>query len=339
MKKQIFILALIVIFCVKSFAQLGTPLTQYSGNQLLFNPAVAGLGDVLAVNLSVRKQWIQIPWSPSLMSLNAHMPFKNQRHALGMVLQREEWGPMSGNFGYANYAYKMEIHGNILSLGLQAGFYNSVVDWTKIEHVPEPGDPTLGKNRQANTNLDVNVGLYWLTQGYYLGFSAKHLAPPKIDFTRDTFSNGGWYPHMSTQFYLMSGYEIPLQNDWKLRPEWLFRYVHRTPMAINVGMHAVYMNRYSLGTNLQTGQNTISFTVRGFVTDYLRIGYSYNLYFGAIQAAQQGTHEISMTYLHNQLWEGGRRDLIRNRPVVRKQTRGRSAPVRRPSGGRPPMRR
>jgi len=314
------------------FAQLGTPLMQYSGNQLVFNPACAGLGDALAINMSVRKQWVQIPGSPSLVSLNAHMPTENLRHGLGVVIQREDWGPMSGNFGYLNYAYKMQIYGNVLSLGLQAGFYNSVVDWTKIEHAPDPNDPTLRYRRQSNTNFDVNFGLYWFTQGYYVGFSAKHLMPPKFEFARDTFTNSGWYPHMSTQFYLMSGYEIWLNQEWSLRPEWFMRYVHHTPMAINLGVHAVYRNRYFLGMNGQTGQNTISFSARGLVTDHLRLGYSYNIYFGAIRAAQQGSHEISVSYVLGSLWDEQERymrqsDKIERRyaSAQRKNTNRRSA--------------
>jgi len=333
MKKQIFILIYIVIFSAKSFAQLGTPLAQYSGNQLMFNPACAGLGDVLAVNMSIRKQWVQIPGAPSLISLNAHMPTENLKHGLGAVLQREDWGPMSGTFGYANYAYKMHIHGNVLSLGLQAGFYNSVVDWTKIEHAPDPGDPTLRFRREAKTNFDVNIGAYWFTQGYYLSLSAKHLMPPKLDFIRDTFSNSGWYPHMGTQFYLMSGYEIWLNQDWSLRPEWFMRYVHLTPMAINLGVHAVYRNRYFLGLNGQTGQNMLSFSARGLITDYFRLGYSYNVYFGAIRSAQQGSHEISLTYLYNNLWDVQERNRRQSDRLG-----GRYAPTRTKSMSRPPAR-
>jgi type IX secretion system PorP/SprF family membrane protein len=333
MKYKILILTLLIAGGSLK-AQLGTPLSQYSGNQVLFNPATIGMSDVLVANLSVRKQWIQIPGAPSLMSFNAHMPTRNLRHALGVVFQNESFGPMSANFGYLNYGYKVHIHGNILSLGLQAGFYNSVVDWDKIEP-KNPDDPTLRKGRQSNLSPDVNVGLYWVTKGYYFGFSAKHLSPPKIDYEKDIPTNSGWRPKMPTQFYLMSGYEIPLDKGWALRPEWFMRYVHHTPMAINLGLHAVFQSRYFLGMNAQTGQNILSFTARGFVTDFLRVGYSYNVYFGAIQAAQQGSHEISITYLHNDFWE--RQEENRLRPRIRQNQRYGQSRARQ-SRNRPPWR-
>jgi type IX secretion system PorP/SprF family membrane protein len=199
------------------------------------------------------------------------------------------------------------------------------VDWNKVD-ARDPTDPTLGKGRDANTHFDVNLGLYWFTYGYYLGFSVKHLAPPKLDFENHIPTHQGWRSHSGTQFYLMSGYEIKLNHrDWSLRPEWFMRYVHHTPMAINLGTHAVFRGRYSFGANVQTGQRTVSFSARGFVTDFLRLGYSYNIYFGSIQAAQQGSHEISINYQMNDFWEN--REEHRVRPNIRNRnpsSRGRS---------------
>ena len=302
MKLKIILISLLIT--TSAFGQLGTPLSQYSGNQLLFNPAVAGLGDALAVNLSVRRQWVQLPGAPSLLSLNAHLPMRNQRHGLGVIIQREEWGPMVGNFVYFNYAYHIQIHGNILSLGVQAGLYNNVINWNRIGHVRDPDDPTLGQGREGHTNFDANLGIFWVTRGYYFGFSVKHLAPPRLNFEQDIPTNDQWHPHPTTQFFLMSGYEISLRNrDFTLRPEWFMRYAHGTPLAVNLGLHVVYRNRFFVGTNVQTGQRMLSFSARGFITDNIRLGYSYNLYFGPIRSAQLGTHEISLSYLHNNIWE------------------------------------
>ena len=302
MKKLLFILSLLT--ATATYGQLSTPLSQYSGNQLLFNPAVAGLGDALAVNLSARRQWVQLPGAPSLLSLNAHLPMRNLRHGLGMVIQREEWGPMVGNFVYLNYSHHIQIHGNILSLGIQAGLYNNVINWNRIEHVRDPNDPTLGQGREGHTNFDANLGIFWVTQGYYFGFSVKHLVPPRLNFDEDIPTNEQWFPHPTTQFFLMSGYEISLRNrDFTLRPEWFMRYAHGTPLAVNLGLHVVYRSRFFVGTNVQTGQRMLSFSARGFITDNIRLGYSYNLYFGPIRSAQLGTHEISLSYLHNNIWE------------------------------------
>jgi hypothetical protein len=68
MKKHILILAFLASTGVAN-AQLGTPLAQYSGNQLIYNPGYAGSHDLFSANLSLRKLWVGLPGSPSLVSL------------------------------------------------------------------------------------------------------------------------------------------------------------------------------------------------------------------------------------------------------------------------------
>jgi hypothetical protein len=116
------------------------------------------------------------------------------------------------------------------------------------------------------------------------------------------FSNEGWYPHKGTQFFLMGGYLHQLNWDWSLHPQLFTRYVHHTPLAVNVGMFAGYQNHYFAGVNYQTGQNTLSFSIRGFVSDNLRLGYSYDIYLGTIRSAQHGSHEISLSWMMHNLW-------------------------------------
>jgi len=289
------------------FAQLGMPLSQFSGNQLVHNPAWAGFEGVLSVNLSARKQWVQLPGSPSLMGFNAHMPLRNDRHALGVVFMRETWGPISGNFAYINYAYNLLLGSNVLSFGVQAGAYNHLTDWDKIEHVIDPFCPFLGKGQMRNTNFDANFGVYFLTNSYYFGLSVKHLVPPKLDFGNNIPTVETWYPHMSTQFFFKGGTIVPLGQKWSLRPELFMRYVHHTPLTVNVGTFGSYMNRYFFGVNYQTGQHSVSFSVRGFVTNNIRIGYSYDVYFGAIRKAQHGSHEISLNWLIDHFWSRDQR--------------------------------
>jgi type IX secretion system PorP/SprF family membrane protein len=296
------ILLIILIFTGScAFAQLGVPLSQYSGNLLVFNPAYAGLDGELSANLSVRRQWVQLPNAPSLVSFNVHAPFDEPNHAWGVAIQRETWAALNGNFAYLNYAYNLFIDEGLLSLGVQAGVYNHVLDWDKIEHIIHREDPILGKGREQKTKFDVNFGAYYLTNNYYVGFSVKHLAPPKFSFAKE-ISNQTWYPHMGTQFFLMGGIIIPLEDEyWSLRPEMFVRYVSRTRPAANVGLLAGYQGRYFFGMSYQTGQHTVSFSIRGLVTNGLRFGYSYDVPLGVIRTAQSGSHEISVSCLFNNL--------------------------------------
>ena len=297
MKRVILQITLMIVGSC-AFAQLGTPMLQYYGNQLLFNPAYAGTNDyVLQTSLSVRKQWLQLPGSPTLVSLNAHAPFNDKRHAWGAVIQNETYGPLSRTLGYANYSYNLLLGAGVLRLGLQAGFQNHALNWNKIEYFRHPNDPELRTGTTGRTNFDVNVGAYFSTLDYYVGFSVKHLAPPKLNFDRNQLSSERWYPHPATQFFLNGGTNFNVAFDWSVKPEVILQYTSTSTLSVNIGAYAGYQHRYFFGINYQTVQNSLNFSLRGFVMENLQVSYSYGIYLNAFQVANHGSlHEISAIY-------------------------------------------
>jgi len=310
MKTHIILLAIALGFVTKGFAQIGTPLTQYSGNQKVYNPGYTGTGDFLALNLSVRQLWVGLPGAPRMISLNGHAPFQNDRHAMGFIFQREEWGPNVGHFGYAGYAHKMFFGENFLSLGIQAGFLNHILDWDQIDHVRDWTDPGLGSGRTQGTHFDVNLGAYFQAPSYYFGFSVKHLAQPKYDFITLPANNGAypvgenvWYSQKRAQYFFIGGLNLQTYYGyWAWRPEALVRYVHTTPLTVNVGLQAVYLGAYSFKVSYQTGQQAVGFTAAALFGQDFRLGYSYDLYFGRIRGFQRGSHEVSVNYYLRTLW-------------------------------------
>jgi len=303
MKHKILILVAFLVLSQKSFAQIGTPLAQYVGNQLIYNPGYAGVYDLFSVNLSVRKLWVGLPGSPSLISLNGHAPFQNQRHSLGFVFQREEWGPMIGNYSNMTYAHKVPLRNSFINLGVQAGFVNGVTDWDKIEYVSDWDDPGLSEGRTSETRLDVNLGAYYQTDRLHLGASVKNLTRPKFDNIIIESTGDQWYSQKRMQFFFIGGYRLPLNSDWEVRGQFLTRYVKTMPTTVDLQLHAVYQYRYLLGMGYNTAQKALSLTGSALLTKNLRVSYSYDMYFGKLRNFQRGSHEISINYFFA-LWKG-----------------------------------
>jgi type IX secretion system PorP/SprF family membrane protein len=288
---------------VKGFAQIGTPLSQFSGNQIVYNPGYAGIYDLLSINLTVHKSWIQIPGSPQLINLNAHAPFRNQRHAMGLVLQNEAQGPLQGNFALANYAYKMYFGRSVLSFGVQAGVMVHTINWNKITYVTHENDPYKGEGRVNEAKFDAGVGAYYLAPQWYLGFSVRHLNNPKYNFTKKELEDTKWYSEIvRPEFIMIGGYNIQANREWSFRPEAFVRYVHNTPLSVNAGVHAYYVNTYGIGINYLTGQKGVSFQAKAMFGERFRIGYSYDVFFGDLRPYQRGSHEISINYLIRDIW-------------------------------------
>jgi type IX secretion system PorP/SprF family membrane protein len=295
MKTKLTIAFATVAFCATGFEQLGKPLSQFSGNQIVYNPGYAGIYDWFSANWSVHNSWVGIKGSPQMISLNAHAPFKNQRHAWGAAFQNEKWGPLTANLMNANYSYKVQLNSGVLQLGLQAGVFARTTNWNSIQEVEDPEDPFIEKGRKSTAQFDASVGLYYLASQWYFGLSAMHLNHPKSGTI--VINGEEWYSQIRSQFFMMAGYNLPVGRVLSFRPEVFLRYVHNTPFSLNAGIHAYLDNRYSIGVNFLTGQKGISFQAKAMITDQIRIGYSYDTFYGIVKPYQRGSHEISINYL------------------------------------------
>jgi type IX secretion system PorP/SprF family membrane protein len=298
MKNKIIILLTALTISGVGFAQLGTPMSQFSGNQIAYNPGYAGIRDILSVNLTIHQSWISILNAPFMVNFNAHSPIGNRYHSAGLIIQSETYGALSGNFIKGNYSHRVDLGGHrVLSLGLQAGLMIHTIDWDKpfyIEH-PFPLDPTLLTGRTSEVKFDVSTGAVYLTPKGYAGLSVLHLTNPK--YGKVKIEEKEWFSRLRSQFVAIAGYNIKVDHIWSLRPELFMRYVHTTPLSTNVGMHAHYQGKHSFGINYMSGQNGISFQARTLLTPSLRVGYSYDTHLGTIKRYQSGSHEISVNYM------------------------------------------
>jgi type IX secretion system PorP/SprF family membrane protein len=145
-----------------------------------------------------------------------------------------------------------------------------------------------------------------MTADYYIGFSAKHITRPT--FNNISFEDRTWHTQLPVDWYFVAGCRFGLTERWSVRPELMMRYVQTVPLSVNFGAHLYYTNNYSFGANFMTGQKAVSFVVKAMLTNYFRVGYSYDIYYGPIRHLQRGSHEIMVNYyIRNVMWGDRRR--------------------------------
>ena len=298
MKKHIILLIALMVAISTTKSQTATPMAQYAGNQLIYNPGFAGAHDLFSMNLSFKTLWMGVPNSPTLVSFNMHAPFINQRNALGFIFQRESFGPQAVNLVNLTYAYNIRLDGvSFLSLGVQAGLFNTVTDWGMVDRVRDRDDPFYGAGERWTSNrFDLGLGAYFQAPDFYIGLSARHLTAPRFDEVRIAETGEVYYSRIRRQFFLMGGYNFMINNAFDLRPRVLMRYKHNVPFTFSAGVDLVYANRFSFGVNVMTGLPTVTLAASAEVLDGLRIGYAFDMNFGAIRQFQRGSHEIFISY-------------------------------------------
>jgi len=276
-------------------SQTATPMAQYAGNQLIYNPAFAGAHDLFSANLSFKTLWVGMPNSPQLISFNMHAPFIDQRNALGFIFQRETFGPQAVNLVNLIYAYNFRIgESSFLSLGVQGGLFNSLTDWSLVDHVRHTEDPFYGEDGWVTNRFDMGFGMHFQSRSFYVGMSVRHLTAPRFDEVY--FDGDNFHSRIRRQFFLVGGYNFMISNYFDLRPRILMRYKQNVPLTVSTGVDLVYLERFSVGVSIMTGLPTLTFAASAELFDGLRLGYAFDMNFGTLRPFQHGSHEIFISY-------------------------------------------
>ena len=105
-------LYLLIFLCIRmlAMAQQEPVFSHYMFNSLSFNPAYAGNKDMLSLQTAYRIQWLGIEGAPRTLLLNADMPIKNNKMALGIDAYQDRVGDFSVTKFYTSYAYKIQLN-------------------------------------------------------------------------------------------------------------------------------------------------------------------------------------------------------------------------------------
>ena len=135
MKKIVFFILVCIAFNVN--AQQRALTTQYMFNDLIFNPAIAGVKDYVPVNLSVREQWTGINEAPSTQTLSMH-GFLDANLGAGVHIFNHVTGPLRNTGITLSSAYHLKITKSrfskeykTLSFGLSGSLQQYVTDKSK----------------------------------------------------------------------------------------------------------------------------------------------------------------------------------------------------------------
>ncbi|MDR3246270.1 MAG: type IX secretion system membrane protein PorP/SprF [Prevotellaceae bacterium] len=293
MKKVL--IAMIVFLPMLLSGQNDIQLSQQHLSRVNYNPAATGASNYLNVFLIGRQQFVGFNGAPSTQVLNAHNYFNQINSGLGLTVINDKIGPESSINAKVAYAYYVHFEDSYLSFGLGGGVLYKNLDINKLiaESGPPSSDPTIASyiGRSNKVNADFDFGVEFNTAQFQVGASVTHLnvSPIKIN----NLQSGR---HM----YLYTKYTFNLDLDWKLAPS-LVAHMSAWPiMQLDVNTMATYKDRFWLGASLRTSDEFVMESVVGFaglfITDFLGLGYSYDLNLAPIRKYTNGSHEISLRF-------------------------------------------
>lgn len=286
MRIKIFIV--LIICSLSAYAQQEPQYTQYMYNMSMVNPGyMINETGIVQVGSLYRTQWVGIDGAPKTANVFANIPL-NKKIELSVNYLNDNIGGninTSENVFNVNAAYKITLNNDLnISFGLKAGFdhLNFSASGSNVNNDP------LFQN-EKKTVLNIGAGVFLFKQHYYVGVSSPNLIPSDLDVNSNIVYKD------KAHVFLISGYVFDVNNDLKLKPSTVMKYVGGSPLSFDVSANALYKERFELGVSYRY-QDAISGLAGINVTPNLKIGYAYDFNTSLLKTYNNGSHEFILLY-------------------------------------------
>ena len=313
-KKHFLKTTLIVSFILAGLkpagAQQNIQFTQYIFNSISVNPAYAGYKEEWFGQMAMRTQWVGLDGAPKTgqLSVDGILDPNKKTTGVGIQIGSDKLGAQSATSAYINYAYRLRLNtedSERLSFGLGVGLTNYGLDYG-ILRANNPGDVVVGSTGIVHSLIpDARVGVYYYNPRFYFGVSLMDL------FSGD-FKDAGTVQNLKRKrhIYMMAGTIHNLTADIKLKPSILLKEDFKGPTSLDLNGMLIFDEKFWIGASYRTGMrlwkkdydpngalsliNSVSGLVQFYITNKLRVGYSYDYNLNSLNTMSTGTHEITL---------------------------------------------
>ena len=148
MRHFIFTLTFVIIG-MTAFAQQEVQYTNFMFSQMSYNPGYAGSNDAICATGLVRQQWMGYQGTdknggaPKTMYLSLNASVDPLLGGLGLTVINDQIGFENNTTVRLAYAFRLNLGSGKLGIGVQGGFVNKRIDFSKFDPT-DPNDPLLG---------------------------------------------------------------------------------------------------------------------------------------------------------------------------------------------------
>ncbi len=296
MKKYLYTILIITLPSLLKAQQI--PLyAQYDHDPLLYNPAMAGVGDLTNVFLSHRNQWRNIPGAPQTTMLSVDGPLKNRKVGLGGSLYNYSMGFIKRQGLNAIYSYAIELsEKSNLRFGLGLGIASSQIDFSQVM-VKDLDDPYVLSGEQRKTVLDGSAGFMYIYQRTQVGLSVFQLFGNKIEYLNNN-SNSTFQLSRNYLLSVKQTFMFDKEDKYTFSPLVMVRVGGGSPALFEMNLIGGWKETVWLGINYRNNYS-LGMNVRMKVHDVLSLGYAFNSLLNDLGTSIGASHEIMLGYSFN----------------------------------------
>jgi type IX secretion system PorP/SprF family membrane protein len=308
-QNRVFALVAIIFFTLTQTAFAQDPaFTQFYGNPLYLNPAMAGSANCPRISMNHRNQWpiLKGAFVTSSISLDKNVEALHGGVGLQVLNDMQGEGALSNTQVSAIYSYQLQATRKLtISTGIQATYQQRSLDKTKL-HFGDEIDPNYGFVLPTQENLaqfadnvsyaDVSLGIMAFTKKYFAGMAIHHLTEPEDAFIATSNLPKRITVHAGANFPVGRAKSMGIVMDGPFVTPNILYMTQNGAQQLNVGMS---LTNESLSGGIYFRNNFSNsdavLIVVGYTANGMRLGYSYDYTVSELMGASGGAHEISLT--------------------------------------------
>lgn len=274
----LFIAILLAIF-QGVYAQPLNVLTHYMYNQILYNPASAGMHQP-QLNASVfsRAQWLAIKGAPTSIGFWADYRTKSKRMAFGLYSGGMGYSAYSNQEVQFNYAYYIDLSLKLrLSMGLRAGFSSTNFNPLGADGFQywDREDAVIQASPFNYTGVKMGTGFQLNSRKSYIGFALPDLfLPSRVELTGDTAV--GFF-RKARNIVLQAGTRLRLNDNYNFKPSLGMFYHPFVGLRTDLNATIEIKDYFWFGLTYST-INAMSTQLGANVSSRVRFGYAFEFY-------------------------------------------------------------
>ncbi|MBO5678527.1 MAG: PorP/SprF family type IX secretion system membrane protein [Bacteroidaceae bacterium] len=288
---------LILIVCVllpalMARAQFDTHFTHYWALQGYYNPAVAGLSGRLNIYGTYAMQMTGFTNAPATMLVGADMvlPTQKKNQAVSANLYNESIGLFSNQRLFLGYAYRFNLWGGRMAVGVNAGSLEQKFDGSKVE-TEDPNDAAFPSSEVDGMGFDLTAGLHYEHRLFYAGLSVMHLTAPTIELGESHEIK------IDRTYYFSGGGNIQLKNPLLSVQPSLQVMTDLTAWRADVTVRGTYTydeKRYYAGFTYSP-MVSVAILLGGEINS-VSFGYAYEIFTAGVGLIH-GSHDLYVGYV------------------------------------------
>jgi type IX secretion system PorP/SprF family membrane protein len=165
-------------------------------------------------------------------------------------------------------------------------------------------DATFNEKNLKRIVPDFGLGLMYKSDKFYIGVTVPHLLQSKIKFINEVVDTTGMnigkrntFAQIFRHYYTTAGVNININDDFKVQPAVLVRYVINAPLVADFNTNVVYKDFLWAGAGYRISNFGAIIAMLGVnISDRFKVGYAFNMTTGGVSSFTGTSHEIMINY-------------------------------------------